>query len=314
MYNSDMELANQRNDSHSQENPIRAAQQADASAITILLRNAAFTHMHVDWHYPSDWLGSPGFVLQEKVEKQTAVKSLTKHFFGDRKSVTACLAITADPPPAAWVRVAAIGDDQEGEVLLKALMEPVVAFLRETAVTHVGWLLSQGWPQEWAAAVGFKPFSAIETYTKDDLALPDLPVTPEIKLRPVRSEDMDRLAQIEVAAYDPLWRHSVVALRLARQQSFSFDVVEVAGEIVGFQFSTQGAYGAHLARITVDPHFQGRGIGSALLAHAFGGYRDKGLRSVSLNTQAGNKAAHQLYKRFGFRQGNYRLPVWRLDV
>ena len=314
MYNSDMELANQRNDSNPVESHIRPAQQADASAITILLRNAAFTHMHVDWHYPSDWLGSPGFVLQEKIEKQTAVKSITKHFFGDQKTLTACLAVTADPLPAAWVRVAAIGREQDGGVLLAQMMEPVVAYLRETAVTHIGWLLAQGWPQAWTAAVGFEPFTAIETYVKDDLTLPDLPVVPEVTLRPVRSEDMDILARIELDAYDPLWRHSADALRLAHHQSSSFDVIEYAGKIVCFQFSTSGSRGAHLARITVDPRFQGCGIGTALMVHAIRGYRAKGLRSVTLNTQVDNPASHQLYKRFGFRQDDYRLPVWRLDL
>lgn len=314
MYNSDMELANQKNGSKLAQNRIRTAARSDASAITDLLRYAAFTHLHVDWHYPVDWLGSPGFVLQEKVQKETAVKSITKHFFGDRIPLSACLAIAADPPPAAWVRVAAIGKDEDGSGLLAMLMEPVVDFLRATAVTHIGWLLSQGWPQEWLEAVGFKPYTTIETYVKDNLDLPALPVIPAIKLRPVTSADMAALAQIEVAAYDPLWRHSEVALRLAYQQSASFDVIEFAGAPVGFQFSTQGTHGAHLARITIRPEFQGRGIGSALLAHAIQGYRENGLRSVTLNTQEDNNLSHQLYARFGFRPNDYRVPVWRLDL
>jgi ribosomal-protein-alanine N-acetyltransferase len=121
---------------------------------------------------------------------------------------------------------------------------------------------------------------------------------------------LPRLAEIEAITFDPLWRHSAIALALAHQQAWSFDVAEMNGHIVGFQFSTRSPRGAHLARMAVHPHYQGRGVGAALLARAMAHYHAEGLRRVTLNTQMDNLASKRLYERFGFRPSGEEFPVW----
>ena len=91
-------------------------------------------------------------------------------------------------------------------------------------------------------------------------------------------------------------------------------VAELDGEIVAFQFSTPTESGVHLARITVDPSFQGRGIGALLLANTCEAYRRTGVRTVSLNTQADNSASQSLYRRFGFRPNGQKFPVWSVNI
>jgi ribosomal protein S18 acetylase RimI-like enzyme len=122
------------------------------------------------------------------------------------------------------------------------------------------------------------------------------------------------LEQIEARAFEPLWRHSVSTLRLAWQHTVSFDVAAVDGQVVGFQFSTPSETGAHLARLTVHPSFQGKGIGSHLMAYALAGYRRQGLKAATLNTQADNDASQNLYKRFGFQPNGQKFPVWVVDL
>lgn len=294
---------------------VRQATRADAGDITNLLRDAYFGHLHVDWRYPIDWLGSPGFVLLEAPREARQARSLTGRLFGERPSIAACLAVTPDPPPAAWVRVAAIARGlSDPPAVLASMFGWVVAHLRETAVTQVAWMPIDSWPEAWLQDLGFTQISAIETYVKECLDLPPTREVPNLHLRGVRASDYDRLAEIEAAAFDPIWRHSAEALALAQRQSFSFDVAERDGRILGFQFSTRSRSGAHLARMTVDPIAQRSGIGGALLARAINSYRAHGLRSVSLNTQIDNLPSQRLYTRFGFHPTGERFPVWAVNL
>lgn len=305
-----MEIANLWAQTAAVTTPIRVATRADAAAITDLLRHAPYSHIHVDWHYPVDWLGSPGFVVQEDPQTATPDPPLTSRLFSTRARLLACLAVAADPPPAAWVRLAALEEVLDPVGTLAAMLAEVVAYLRETAVTELAWMPIEDWPAAWLHELGFHTVNEIETYVKNAMTVPPVREVPGLVIRPVDAADLSTLAQIEAEAFVPLWRHSKVGLTLARRQAFSFDVAELNGQIVGFQFSTHGRSGAHLARMTVAPAFQGSGIGSALLAHTIRHYQRRGLRQVTLNTQVDNLPSQRLYKRFGFHTNGERFPVW----
>lgn len=255
-----------------------------------------------------DWVGEKGFVVFP--QEAHKLSTLGSKLFSPRSHLAACLAAIPDPPPAAWVRVACVGNGTNPLPVLEAMLENVVICLQETAVSELGWLVMNEWPLPWLPALGFAPANEIITYTKFDMAIPETAVPPDLEFRPAQPADMDILANIEAAAFDPLWRHSATGLLLAYRQSFSFDVAVRHGRVVGFQFSTRNQDNAHLVRMTIHPDAQNSGIGSALLAHAINGYRRSNLRTVSLNTQADNVPSQKLYTRFGFRQGRERLPIW----
>ncbi len=64
-----MEIANDETRPLENFEGLRTATRGDARAITVLLQNAPHTHIHADWHYPVDWLGSPGFVVVDETGK-----------------------------------------------------------------------------------------------------------------------------------------------------------------------------------------------------------------------------------------------------
>jgi ribosomal protein S18 acetylase RimI-like enzyme len=225
-------------------------------------------------------------------------------------TLQACLAATADPAPAAWVRVACLRDVSEPEATLARMLGPVSDFLRETAVAHLAWLAIESWPNPWLPRLGFHHYCDVETYIKNDLDLPEGRANSELTIRPVQADDIPALAAIEAAAFAPLWRHSAEALRAVQQIAFSFDVALLQGAPVGFQFSTQSEQHVHLARMTVAPQAQQQGVGSALLRHAVRAYRRRRFRYVSLNTQTDNTPSRRLYEKFGFEPSGQRYPVW----
>ncbi len=314
VYNSAMEIANQWTEIGKEIKGVRFGQQSDARLITKLLREATYAHLHADWHYPADWLGSPGFVIVDGRESGEGSRSLSDRFFGSQLGLEACLAVASEPPPAAWVRVAAVIESSRTPQVLAAMFASIVDYLRGEAVNQLGWLLVESWPEAWLRGLGFEQDNFVETFTKNDHEIPEARNVPGLVIRPVMDTDLPLLERIEAAAFEPLWRHNVASLALARRYALSFDVAELAGQVVGYQFSTPVDAGAHLARMTVDPSFQGAGIGTFLLAYACAGYRRQGVRTISLNTQEDNHASRKLYQRFGFRPSAQRFPVWVVDI
>jgi ribosomal protein S18 acetylase RimI-like enzyme len=311
-----MELANLWPRERGNPNDIRVAAQADAGAIMRLLKTAVYSHLHVDWYLPGDWLGSPGFVVLPKAEKPPSSNSLSAKLFqnGRDHTITACLAATADPLPVAWVRVAALAQSKHTKQTLASMLAHIIPALRQQSVTQLAWLTVEKWPQRWLPSLGFYQGSYIETYVKEDRMLPAWKAVPGLTFRQAYSTDIEAVAALEAAAFAPMWRYSERALAIARPQSLSFDVALLDDEIVAFQLSASANSGAHLVRITVDPEKQGLGIGSALLGHAFAGYYQRGLYNVSLNTQVNNISSKKLYLKFGFRVIPQKLPVWIMDI
>ena len=309
-----MEIANLWANADGGINNVRIACREDAQAITSLLRRAAYAHLHADWHYPSDWLGSSGFVVLESEVDDQADRSLASRLFGAKPQLQACLAVASDPPPAAWVRVAAVAKSAGSPRILAALFASVIDYLHQEGVTKLGWLQVESWPEEWLRDLGFQIENFVETYVKQDVDIFAAKEMSGLVIRPVQEVDLPLLERIEADAFEPLWRHSVTSLTLAWRHALSFDVAALNDEVVGYQFSTPVESGAHLARVTVAPFFQGSGVGTRLLAHAFEGYRRRGLNMISLNTQADNSASKKLYQRFGFRPNGQRFPVWAVDL
>ena len=297
VYNSGMEMAN------SEETAIRVAKTSDKRAINRLIRGAPFCHIHADWRLPVDWLGWPEFLLYEG-----------EGIDGD---LVACLAATADPLPAAWVRIAAAAEGQEPTGLFGTLIETLLPALARIGVDQLGWLLGQPWPESWITGLGFEQVNAITTYELNDLSVGPPVNNEQVLIRPVEIAEMTTLAVIEEEAFEPLWRHSAEGLALAYHQATTFDVALLNEEIAGFQYSVRGSYERgheHLARITVRPAAQGLGVGSALLTAALVGYRRRKVSRLSLNTQLDNLASHRLYRRFGFQTVGDELPVWARPV
>lgn len=286
---------------------IRQATRGDEAGIMRLLETAVYRHAHPDWYLPGDWLGSAGFVLLP----QTAVDNPVTRLFSRTDELLACLAVGVDVEPVAWVRVAALqATGKAAGNMLAAMLSRVEPHLQAKGVQQLAWLMSEPWPTNWLEATGFFVGNHIETYIREETAVPEPVHIPDLTIRPATPADYEPLAALEQTAFQPLWQHSSYALQLAAHYAFSYDVAFLGETAVGFQISTRSSFGVHLVRLTVDAAYHGRGIGSALLAHALQGYHQAGLHVASLNTQVDNIASQRLYGKFGFEANGQRLPIW----
>ena len=293
---------------------VKVAGSSDAEAITWLLRNAPYSHVHADWHYPSEWLGKDSFVIIPGFDNPQNKKLFPARFFSPPSPIKACLAVAADPAPAAWIRLAAITTKAQGLEMMASMFAAMVEPLEKEQISQIAWLVVEDWPEFWLPDLGFEHINDVITYSKRGTDFPTFTKPVNLEIRPVQTADLAALAEIEARAFEPLWRHSESGLSQAKQQALSFDIALIDETPVAFQFSSSTLRGAHLSRITVDPAAQQSGIGSALLAHALEGYEQMGISTVTLNTQLDNVTSQHFYERFGFHATGERFPVWGIQL
>jgi ribosomal protein S18 acetylase RimI-like enzyme len=69
--------------------------------------------------------------------------------------------------------------------------------------------------------------------------------------------------------------------------------------------------GGHVARLAVDPPYQGHGVGHNLLQDALTHFVRRGAYGVTVNTQDDNQASINLYQRMGFTRSGEEYPVYQ---
>ena len=146
-----------------------------------------------------------------------------------------------------------------------------------------------------------------------DLSIPTLG-NQQVHVRPAHSGDVPALVALDEAAFDPLWRNAPQTFVHALDNLPYFVVAELAGQTVGYLFSSLQGDTGHLIRVAVHSDYQGRGIGARLLTEAIQFFRAKKMKAVTLNTQKDNIVSQRLYRHFGFQPMGEEALVLKHDL
>ena len=119
-------------------------------------------------------------------------------------------------------------------------------------------------------------------------------------LRPMRSEDLDAVLEIELRAYPFPWSRGIFedCLRAAYP---SWVLVE-GDAIEGYGVLSVAAGEAHVLNLCVDPKVQGRGHGRRLLHALLHLARGRGAQRLFLEVRPSNRGALALYQAEGFNE------------
>lgn len=175
-------------------------------------------------------------------------------------------------------------------------------------------MTDQSWLKSSLREAGFEHYDSIRFYERRGPVAQTQHEPAE--LLPAGRSDLPRLARVDAAAFEPLWRMSGAEL------AHLYDAcrVEVAvrdGEKVGYaalSLYTDGDQrdenAAQLVRLAVHPLAQDFGIGRQLLVSSLRYAYAKGICRVLLNTQESNRLSQRLYESLQFRKRGRAIPVY----
>ncbi len=141
----------------------------------------------------------------------------------------------------------------------------------------------------------------------------------------MRTKDLKGVLRIEEAVFPQPWSHRLFVEELAQRKTRSYRAAWVGRAIVGFAGQMYVDDESHVNNIAVDPAWQGRGIGAALLTDLVRTGLARGSRHLTLEVRVGNEAALALYRRFGLapvgvrrnyypETGEDALVMWVRDI
>ena len=274
----------------------RSALPGDRSRLDHLLASAPYLHNHLDWQPPQDWLGKRPFQLA---------------FVGDK--LVGVLAAPPDPPGVSWIRLAAVADGFPVDVVLDPLWAAACESLIELQAAQISCMVLEEWLTTLLQRWGFSFLNEVIVLRRE--RNPAQPVTVSaatgIRLRPAKSSDIDALTLVDTTAFAPPWQYSRAVIRQALAQATLATVAEVGHEIVGYQISSGGREGGHLARLAVRPDMQGRSIGRALASQVVEHFERRGAPKITVNTQRDNLASISIYHALGFAITDEHYTVWQ---
>jgi ribosomal protein S18 acetylase RimI-like enzyme len=223
--------------------------------------------------------------------------------------------LPADAPTRAQLRCIALDNRRPPVQAVNQLVDWLVVEL--AAETDEPLLLTSyghdSWLRQGLSRSGFDLLDQVQFFELDRLnaRLHHRPPCLEgLRLQAADPSLLPGLAQIDAAAFPPLWHFGErdlveLCLRCRVQAAFTGD------ELVGYTaVVTNSIEEAQLARLAVAPPAQRRGIGRQLLWDAVAYAAETRFSRLVLNTQNDNRPAQQLYTSIGFRRTGTPLAVY----
>ena len=137
---------------------------------------------------------------------------------------------------------------------------------------------------------------------------PDLPQLQEITAQTFGPVSIDRNMEQRLGAFGAGgWQRrklAAIADDCAAQPDGVFVAEDPAGRVVGYVTTRVNATSSigWIPNLAVDPAYQGRGLGRALLLHALNFFRRRGMAVAKIETLEQNPVGQSLYTSLGFQE------------
>jgi ribosomal protein S18 acetylase RimI-like enzyme len=275
----------------------RAAVPNDRRKLESLLRDTHQSHNHLDWNPPYDWLGKHPFQLA---------------FMGE--ALIGAFAAPPDLPGVAWIRLAAVADGYPPNDVLDTLWSASQDAFYELTTRHVNCMVMEQWMLSYLERWGFSPLTKVVVLKRIHGAALPAPTpfsTQTVEIRPARATDLNAITSVDNAAFEAPWQYSRAVIQQAISQCSRATVAVLNDQIAGYEISSGGRHGGHLARLAVMPGLQGRGVGRLLVRRMIEHFERKGALAVTVNTQMDNAASLAVYRAAGFELTNETYAVWQ---
>ena len=129
-----------------------------------------------------------------------------------------------------------------------------------------------------------------------------MPLFGECLIRDMRSQDIDRVVEMEKEIFDSPWNAELFRHELRNFDRTIYLVAEKDGELHAYMGAQVLDAEVHVTNMAVDPSRRRAGLGSALLLECIGRSLGRGARWLTLEVRRGNDEALQFYRTFGFEE------------
>jgi ribosomal-protein-alanine N-acetyltransferase len=151
----------------------------------------------------------------------------------------------------------------------------------------------------------FEMETELLAFRKDNLRPLDIeePGNENIQILDFTERFIDDVLNIETQCFKASWHQTRGDfLRFRNRKNTWFCIAHVKDECAGYmQISASDDLG-YIGRVAVLPKFQGDGLGSVFISESMKWFSQNGARKVKLRSPVANVPAHNLYKKFGFKQ------------
>ncbi|MCS7060345.1 MAG: GNAT family N-acetyltransferase [Anaerolineae bacterium] len=268
---------------------------------------------HMDWWTVEDWFGSDAFIAVGQAGRVNGAMLVAPAVFDDinRLDTARC--------DVAWLRWCALRNGVPAAPVLRQMFDASCAVLRRVGVNRLMCAVELScWLVTYLRALGLQREDDVVTLLLEraEWTIPRThPVLIDCVVRSANLFDVAGVLEVDHSAFEPLWRLPADVPVRALQDKWIFWVGQCDDRLTGYVLANQLDHEAHIARLAVHSDYQRRGIGAALLADVLTNlFNVRRARTVTLNTQASNTAALNLYNRFGFRPLEPLVRVFRVDL
>lgn len=143
-------------------------------------------------------------------------------------------------------------------------------------------------------------------------------------IAPMQTKDLTDVVAIEEKVFPDPWSHRLFVEELNQRTSRAYRSAWAGNRLVGFAGVMFIDDEAHVNNIAVDPAYQGRWIGNALMLDLVKTVIGRGARHLTLEVRVGNMPALALYSKFGlapvgirpnyYPAGGDALVMWVRDI
>ena len=217
----------------------------------------------------------------------------------------------------AYLRVWALRSGYPPDSYFAPLFSAAVDLLSRDGPLQVITYGGEQWAVNALLAAGFSVTDQVQFFElrrPQQPALALLPAQYPAVLLPAQSEHLERLAELDAAAFPPLWHFGYKDM-LELMMRARVQIALQNDELVGYSAAIANAEDElQLARLAVRPDRQGQGFGRQLLHDVIEHAAARRVRKIILNTQVDNERSQRLYRAYGFRPTSKPTPVLAIQI
>ncbi|MCS7254193.1 MAG: ribosomal protein S18-alanine N-acetyltransferase [Armatimonadota bacterium] len=122
----------------------------------------------------------------------------------------------------------------------------------------------------------------------------------------MQMSDLDEVMELEQLCFTQPWTRGMFESDLRQSELTYYIVARLKSRVIGYAGMWVAGGEAHITTIAVHPDFRRKGIGSRLMRTLLEEALRRGAKWAVLEVRQSNKAAQQLYKKWGFKLAGIR--------